>query len=57
MNRVLLYGRITKEHDLRYAPKSGVAYLFNSIAVESYSKKKQKILSHQHMDVSREHQV
>ena len=45
MNRVLLYGRITKEHDLRYAPKSGVAQLCNSIAVESYSKKKQKILT------------
>ena len=45
MNRVILNGRTTKEHDLRYAPKSGVAYLFNSLAVENYSKKKQKVIT------------
>lgn len=42
MNKVILYGRTTKELDLRYAPQSGYAYLFNSIAVERYNKKENK---------------
>lgn len=42
MNKVVLYGRTTKEFDLKYAPQSGYAYLFNSIAVERYDKSKGK---------------
>jgi single-strand DNA-binding protein len=42
MNKVILYGRTTRELDLKYAPESGYAYLFNSIAVERYDGKNKK---------------
>ena len=42
MNKTTLYGRLVKDPDLKYAPITGYAYLFNSIAVERYDKKEKK---------------
>lgn len=45
MNEVKMYGRLTRDLDLRYAPNSGYAYLFNSIAVDRYDKKSKEVVT------------
>lgn len=45
MNKLVIYGRLTKDLDLRYGNNGKYPYLFNSIAVDRYDRKEKKKIS------------